>query len=488
MSTNIIGAASGEELQVTQVTIEQLQPRDAVFVYDEFDRHPSNIVAVYVFDAADAAEPVDAPRIVSWVSARLGYAQLFRRRLRRVPLDLDLPYWVPDTAFDVGKHVLIGEPESGWDEVRRRLGDIAAQRLDLALPPWQIHVFPRVHGVPGAPGAAATIMVLKFHHSACDGVATRELELKLFGGGACPPAAADGAPVWSAPPVFARAVGVFPYRFARFVAGVRRTRSAAQAVRRRVDADRIHEPSRWRPATRFNRRIGSGPTVGLVTIPLPEVLTAKARCADHVTVNDVMLTIVSGALAAYLAENGELPAESLAAMVPMSMRGIADWNSANQLCQMSVDLHTDIADPHDRLMRIRRSVRWEKQRNSDDAVLRRESRVQTSPAWLLRLAGWARAQQPYDNLARVPLNNTTISNVAPVGNGLAFCGAPLIRVFGVLPTLDGDGLRHLITSQGDEIVISYSVDPAMMPDPDHYGELLLRSFRELVDALQAGGS
>ncbi|WP_280214972.1 hypothetical protein [Nocardia cyriacigeorgica] len=51
--------------------------------------------------------------------------------------------------------------------------------------------------------------------------------------------------------------------------------------------------------------------------------------------------------------------------------------------------------------------------------------------------------------------------------------------------MDGDGLRHLITSQGDEIVISFSTDPTTMPDPDHYAALLLDSFRALIASFAA---
>ncbi|NEW58692.1 DUF1298 domain-containing protein, partial [Nocardia cyriacigeorgica] len=234
---------------------------------------------------------------------------------------------------------------------------------------------------------------------------------------------------------------------------------------------------------RFNRPIKQPLTFDLVTIPLAEVLKAKANSRFRITLNDLMLATIAGALSTYLSEKNELPTGSLAAMVPMSMRPITTWTSANQLVQMYVDLHTDIDDPIERLQAIRNSATLEKHRNSDPAVLRTESRVETSPSWLLRLAGWARSQRSFEAAETVPLVNTTISNVPPVATALEFCGRPIARIFGVLPTMDGDGLRHLITSQGDEIVICFSSDDAMMPDPDHYRSLILGAFRELAGSL-----
>ncbi|MGA6203207.1 wax ester/triacylglycerol synthase family O-acyltransferase [Nocardia testacea] len=461
------------------VAKEQLAARDAVFVYDETERHPSNIIAVYIFDST-GTEPVDTAALRDWAQARLGFAPLFQRRLRRVPLDLDLPYWVPDPALDIAEHVVAEPSGADWDTVRARIAEITAAPMDLTRPPWRIQVFDRVRAVPGIAGDA-TVVALKFHHSACDGVATRELELELFGGREAP--AAPTANRWSRSAAGLRAAALFPYRMGRFAVGLSRTRAANAAARARIEAGLLHEPAPFRPATRFNRAIGPTVLIDQVFLSLPEVTALRDRCAERVTVNDVMLTVVSGALAAYLDEKGETPPEGLAAMVPMSMRRIAEWDSANQLCQMTVDLHTGDRDPRARLAAIRESVRRERRRHSDPDVLRHAARVETAPAWLLRAAGRARAYRSFTDLSAVPLHNTTISNVPPLGAELTFRGGPVLRVFGVLPLMDGDGLRHLISAQGDEIVLTFSVDKAMMPDPDRYRELLRESFRELAEAL-----
>ncbi|BDU05665.1 hypothetical protein FMUBM48_19280 [Nocardia cyriacigeorgica] len=460
-----------------RVSAERLHPRDAVFVYDETDRHLSNIVAVYAFDASDA-DPLTTDQVLDWVRARLGHAKLFHRRLQRLPLDVDLPYWVPDPIVDLRDHVTLTTP-STWSAVRRDIAEITSTRMDLSRPPWEIHVMDRVREVPGLPGET-TVVVLKFHHSVGDGVATRELELKLFGNVPLPPPA-QLDPRWPTPTTVLNTADALTLGTLRFATGLHRTRAAATET----PTHSTKQPLPHRPATRFNRPIHHPLTFDLVTIPLAEVLKAKANSPIRITLNDMMVATISLALSTYLSEKDELPTDSLAAMVPMSMRPLTTWTSANQLVQMYVDLHTNIPDPLERLQAIRKSATAEKHRNSDPSTLRTKSRVETSPSWLLRLAGWARAQRSFEAAETVPLVNTTISNVPPVATALEFCGRPIARIFGVLPTMDGDGLRHLITSQGDEIVISFSTDATMMPDRDHYAAHLLESFRALTASFAA---
>ncbi|MFE3543329.1 wax ester/triacylglycerol synthase family O-acyltransferase [Nocardia sp. NPDC059177] len=461
-----------------RVGAEQLSPRDAVFVYDETDRHLSNIVAVYFADAS-AGQPLSLDQVLAWARARIGHSALFHRRLHRVPLDLDLPYWVPDPAMAVRDHLSLVTDVRTWDQARARIAEITSARMDLTRPPWEIHVMDGVDGVPSMPGAT-TIVVLKFHHSAGDGVATRALEQRLFGTDPAPAIRLDGArPLTTA----ARTVAALGTQPIRFVDGLRRAKSARRELAASVAAGTVHEPAALRPATRFNRDIHSELTFHLLPIPMAAVQAAKAAAPQRVTINDLMLTTVAGALASYLAEHGETPEGSLAAMVPMSMRGVADWDSANRLSQMVVDLHTDIADPVARLAAIKKSAGRAKQRTADPVVLRSDRLVETAPALLLRAAGWARAQRHFDGTDTVPMCNTTISNVPPVTDSLTFCGMPVVRAVGALPILDGDGLRHLISAQGEELVLAFTTSVAMMPDPERYGELLLGSFRELANAL-----
>lgn len=473
--------SEGSTVTTGKPNTARLAPHDAEYYYNEGPRHRANIVAVYLFDAGNAT--VDEAAVVAWMRARLGLAHMFTHRIRRVPLDLDLPRWVPEPDTDPARHVTVARVDGpGWEPLRGHVSRIAGAPVDLTRPPWELHVLTDVTGLDDAP-ERLTAVVLKFHHSAGDGIATRDLGRHLFG--------PDPAPLPIPPPTggpatdFAAAVAGVPGQLVRFGRGLATTGTAARRVRELSEAGEIASPLATRPACRFNGRVTPDLTFDHVRLPL-DAITAVRAATPGTTVNDVLLATVSGALSDHLADCGETPASSLAAMVPISLRGTAtgagrttDGDRATHLAVMSVDLHTDVEDPTDRLRAIAASASREKARNRNEHVRIASGRIESTPAWLLRLAGSARRLAPPPG-AEVALHNTMVSNVPWAGTDLTFLGAPVVRVFGVLGIVDGSGLRHLaVTSRPDEVDLTFSTDSAMMADTEQYKRLLLASLDRL---------
>ncbi|MGW6693481.1 wax ester/triacylglycerol synthase family O-acyltransferase [Rhodococcus sp. NPDC054953] len=463
----------------------RLAPQDAEYYYNESERHRSNVVAVYLFDATGGADP-DRPAVTGWMRERLGQARMFTHRIRRVPLDLDLPSWEPDPRLDLDRHVHLEAVDGpGWEPVRRRVSGIVAEPIDLTRPPWQLHVLTGVTGVDASPDRM-TAVVLKFHHSAGDGIATRDLGRRLFG------AAPDRLPepVRAPHPLveFAVAGATLPLRLTRFGLGLRATGDADRRAREVSAAGEFVTPPATRPRCRFNGALAAEPTFDHVRLPREAIDTVRAA-VPGVTVNDVLLATVAGALRGYLDGHGETPTGSLAAMVPMSLRGTGtgagadtDGPRATHVGLLSVDLHTDVADPVERLRAIASSARAEKTRHGNEHVRRAARRIETSPAWLLRLTGYARRLQQHTG-ETVSGYNTMVSNVPWAGTDLAFAGAPVVRILGVLGVVDGSGLRHLIVSSEPSAVdLTFSTDTAMMPDPQEYKRLLTAALGELAAA------
>ena len=103
------------------------------------------------------------------------------------------------------------------------------------------------------------------------------------------------------------------------------------------------------PQTRFNKKISCHRMWECTTFDLHEFKNIKKNHAGA-TVNDVVLTVVAGAMRHYLTAKDELPGETLRAMAPINVRREEENNtSGNQISLFFPDLPTHIGDPVKRL-------------------------------------------------------------------------------------------------------------------------------------------
>ncbi len=207
-------------------------------------------------------------------------------------------------------------------------------RFDLTTPPWQLDVFTRVHQVDWLPADAIV-----------------EIARKLFADDVSAPAdsASDSGaqPIPGPAALLADAVAGLPAQFGKIVAGTRDVLAASREVKRAAGRGDLVPPTRLRPRTRFDHRISGSRTFGVAHFSLREVRAIKAQ--TDATLNDLMMTVISRALSEYLSPLNELPDQSLAALVPMSMRKYRPGESVNQFLPMFVELHTQEPDPVQRL-------------------------------------------------------------------------------------------------------------------------------------------
>lgn len=456
---------------------DTLSPRDAAFVYDEGPSNHEMLVACYVFDAADGSPScATEARLHEWMRRRLGAADFLTRRIRRAPFDIGLPCWIPATP-DLAEHVSLHHVAGGHTGLTGTIAELASRPLDLSRPPWELHALAGASGAEvGLEGAGdVTVIMLKVHHCAADGMALRASEPALF---TDHPVAAGPA---ADPPhhieTSMRALLTAPWRTLRFVRGVQRTRKDVDDVAARVSDGRLRAPARDRPVTRFDIPLSGALAVEVAALNLADIREARSAAAGA-TVNDVLLAAVGGAMRRTLIEAGESLNGGLAALVPISLR-LADSSSgvprveagggasANQLVLGTVDLHVDIADPVERLVAVAETSRAEKARWMDPRLRSANARMDTAPSWLLKLRGTAQ-RAGKRAVGRTVLRNTMVSNLPSPPGDPRLDGAPLIAAFGVLPVVDGGRLRHLFTACGDRIFLSVSSDHDAIPNPADY--------------------
>src|SRR5215213_10296316 len=163
--------------------MQQLSPADASMITMETHNAPNHFAALMIYDQASApGGRVTFKGILAEVESRLHLARGFRQKLVRVPLDLDNPYWVENSALDLEYHVRhIALPMPGdWRQFCIQAARLHARALDLSRPPWELYVVEGLDHVEGvAQGSFA--LVLKMHHAAVDGVSGAEMITALHG-------------------------------------------------------------------------------------------------------------------------------------------------------------------------------------------------------------------------------------------------------------------------------------------------------------------
>jgi hypothetical protein len=172
-------------------------------------------------------------------------------------------------------------------------------------------------------------------------------------------------------------------------------------------------------------------------------------------------------------------------MAPISVRTEADRGTAgNIISMMSVTLHSDEADPLERLRRIHDGTKASKATATAVGARTMTDVSQFMPGMLAGLAARLYTRLGLANRVR-PFLNTVITNVPGPQVPLYFTGARMVGLYGMGPVADGMGLIHPVFSYSGKISVSVTACRDQMPDPEFYAECLTESFDGLKAAAEA---
>jgi diacylglycerol O-acyltransferase len=471
--------------------LKQLTPNDAFMLYAEGPGSPNHIGSLGIFDPSTApGGALSFERLVEYYASRLHLGKAFRRRMVRVPLDLDDPWWVEDGSFDIEYHLRhTALPAPGdWTQLCKLLARLHSRPLDLSRPPWETYLIEGLNAIPGVPEGSVGILV-RVHHTAIDGVGGIELMSALF------QLAPDDSPgdmtdswrpdrmpnSWE---LLGRAALANATKPVRLVRGMARVLPQAVRLPGRLRSREIQLPSLTVPTTRFNARVSPHRVFDAVTVELADLKAIKASVAGA-TVNDVILTVCAGALRSYLDKIGELPEASLAAAVPMSLRTEGEaGDEGNRIAQLFCELHTDIADPRARLEAVVETTRIAKGSQQALGAHALQQMSSVLPGALFGLALRANAEIG-QRTGTTGMLNTQISNIPGPPVPLYCAGAKLLKMYGLGPVVTGAALIHVVMSYCNQVTFSFTSDRDIMPEPAHYAEALSTSFEELRAATVA---
>ena len=469
--------------------MEQLSAMDASFVYMETPNTPMHIGSVAIYDPSTSpGGTVRFKDILRHIEGRLDKARSFRQKLVRVPLDLDHPYWVEDANFDLEYHVRhVALPQPGdWRQLCIQVARLHARGMDMTKPLWEFNIVEGLNNIPGIPKGSFAL-VSKVHHAAIDGMSGVELSSSVHDLEALPVSAVPPSS-WKAeddPKIGEMLVRTWlssitqPFRFAKTVANT--VPGIARLTKEIAGGDVSLKGAKMAPKTIFGGKVGPHRVFDGAVFALGDIRTIKDR-VPGATVNDVILTIIGGAMREYLTSRGDLPKTSLTAMAPISVRAEGEKEAlGNLVSAMTVQLGTHIADPGERLQYIHTEVKNSKAMTNAVGARTLTDYSQFLPAALAGLGARLYTRLGVSNM-HSPVFNCVATNVPGPRVPLYFAGAKMVRMMGLGPIFDGMGLINTIYSYGPEIAISFTSDRGIMPDPANYAAALQRSFDALLAA------
>jgi diacylglycerol O-acyltransferase len=243
---------------------------------------------------------------------------------------------------------------------------------------------------------------------------------------------------------------------------------------------RLTLPNRFAPRTPFNRSITPHRRFAFRTLRLSDAQAIKK--AFGVTVNDVVMALCAGALRRFLAERQALPAQPLVAMVPVSVRAGTGEHGTNRVSGVLCSLHTDLADPVERLLAIHESMASAKElQQAIPADLLTDLNQFAPPALAARAARLVSAVNVVDRLN--PPFNLTISNVPGPRQPLYLSGARMTNFFPVSVVAEGQGLNMTVQSYLDNLDFGLIACRELVPDLWELCDLLPVAMEELRDSV-----
>jgi WS/DGAT/MGAT family acyltransferase len=390
--------------------------------------------------------------------------------------------WVDDPHFNPGYHVrhtALPAPAS-LEQLRNLAGRVLAQRLDRTKPLWEIWLVDEVEG-----GRFA--MISKTHHCLVDGVSGVDIATVLFDAEPDPAPPPEPPPAWFPRPqpsqatLVADALAEFagaPLDAAR-AAGDALThpdRAAAGLGKAAVGLGAMLRAGlQGAPASPYNVTIGPHRRFAWADGDLRQFKAIKGALGG--TVNDVVLTVVTGALRTHMEANGhEVDGVELKAMVPVSVRAEAERGAlGNRVTSMFAPLPIYAADPVERFAIVHEAMKGLKESGQAVGAEVITQLTGFAPPTVLSQASRLQSSQRLFNLV--------VTNVPGPQFPLYILGRRLLRIYPQVPLATNTALGIAIMSYDGTINFGLIGDYDAMADLDSFGLDLEAAIEEIVATL-----
>ncbi len=468
--------------------MRRLSGSDAVFLAMESSTAYQHVGGLVLLDP-DAGADFSTERIRANTAERLHLVPKFRWKLKEVPLHLDRPVWVDDTAFDLDRHIKrIAVPfPGGRREVGDLVGQLSARQLDRRFPLWEMWI------IEGVNEGAGVGIFMKYHHCMMDGLTGASLADQLFD------LEPNPAPSLTPPTLTVEPTDVGQHdpsdlellarSFVTNLAVPVRIVSYARSLVERGAVIAWNKrgkpglPGMTAPHTILNGVLGPNRQSVFASVSLNDL--KRLRKELDVKINDIVLAMVAGGLREYFLEEGALPDGPLTTIVPVSTQVADDTHAGNQIASTPVSLPTHVDDPLERVQAVFESTSSAKSMLKAVRARSIQSIGEIAPPLLLNLASRTIQTDTITGLMPTPVS-LVVSNVPGPPIPLYMGGAKVLGIYTSSVLMANMGCNITMLSYEDRVDFGITVDPDMIPRAHRIGDLLQASLAELLKAAGLG--
>lgn len=449
---------------------ERMTGSDAVLLHMEDEHTPMHTLKIVVLDPARRGRPLHLDELALAVGSHLGLVPRATQKVVAAPGFGGRPFWVDDPDFDLRAH--LDERTLPAPGTQRELdavyGDLASTMLPRDRALWAMTL---VHGLEGGRQA----VVVRVHHAIVDGLGA--LNAFVAATSAEPGATAGITPAATAVvPSLGRLAG------AAFADTVRTWKALpsivrdATAARRRSRDDENPDIPRFLVSGRSSLNAAGDATRVCASASL-DLATVKAiGKAAGVTVNGVLHAAIAGAIRTELAMRGENVDEpTMAAFGIATDTANSDRLHGNHVTPTFVRLRSDLVDVLERLEATARSC-------TAAVEARRAAGLHLSD----RLSAYA--PRALNGSRRVLARRTELSPAHIVTANVP--GPQHRRWLGDIEVVDWFSfavgvapatVNLTVHSYDGRMNMGLVADPAAMPEPERFLELVAGELQTLAD-------
>lgn len=450
-------------------TRESFSLVDTAWLHMDEPTSMAMIIGVIMFD-----DPLDFPTLQKLVTERLLRVPRFRQRVREPLFGVGIPQWEQDPLFDLDAHLHLIALPAPHDQtaLHQLVGDLMSTPLDFSKPLWQFHLVQEY-----GKGCA---LVCRLHHAMADGLALVQVLLSL----------ADDAPQFAAhSDSYANGAGRRGglLQNALKLAG-RGTKLANQLSVIASDAVKLRETGLLGAsgAVALSKLLLSGPDepslfkgkVGVMkraawSKPLALTDVKFVSKALDATINDILISSVTGALRRYLDARGQDTTEmNLRAMIPVNLRAPGDLDLdhlGNQFGLVFLDLPVGIREPVQRMSVLKERMDYIKRTPEALVAFGILGAIGATPMVVEKTINRIFGMKATAVMTNVPGPREPIFLMGNRIRGIMFWA----------PTPANLGLGVSIISYAGEVIVGVGTDAGLAPDPAEIVSEFVQEFRAL---------